>query len=368
MTQYYVRTDGNDSNSGLINDAGGAWRTITFAGSSSAAGAGDTINVAPGTYSETVTVSKSGTSGNLITMVSTTKWGAKVVAGSTLHSSAFAVTGNYFSIKNFDITGGGAVGLDFKGSFGEGHGNYIHDIPAPGNDGFGGAGIAHSEFPTHTDGIADGNVVARIGGYVPGGINNSVQGLYAAIPNVTYSNNIVYGVLAYAVNTGHYSINCIIVNNTLFGNGNVALDSGGVVITATDAAPTSNGHRVRNNIIYDNQGIGIHEEGTQGSDIIYSNNCVVGNNTNFGNLNGHSNTNNVSTTPTFVNYKRDGSGDYHLTSTSSCTDTGTSLNAPVIDFDLVSRPQNAIYDIGAYEFLITAVSTNKSFFCGVYLG
>ena len=55
---YYVRTDGNDANTGLTNDAGGAWLTIDHAADT--IDIGDTVMVQSGTYNETVTISAHG--------------------------------------------------------------------------------------------------------------------------------------------------------------------------------------------------------------------------------------------------------------------------------------------------------------------
>ena len=66
---YYVRTDGNDSNTGTADSAGGAWLTIGKAASTAAAG--DTVNVAAGTYAEHVSLLTSGSSGNRITFQGT---------------------------------------------------------------------------------------------------------------------------------------------------------------------------------------------------------------------------------------------------------------------------------------------------------
>jgi len=56
---------------------------------------------------------------------------------------------------------------------------------------------------------------------------------------------------------------------------------------------------------------------------------------------------NISVNPLFVNQT---SGDYHLQSSSPCIDAGTSLNAPASDFEGITRPQGAGFDIGAYEY------------------
>lgn len=55
---YYVRTDGNNSNSGLSNSAGGAWLTIDYAADNTSAG--DIVRVQSGTYEERVTPSVNG--------------------------------------------------------------------------------------------------------------------------------------------------------------------------------------------------------------------------------------------------------------------------------------------------------------------
>jgi hypothetical protein len=366
MTQYYVRKDGNDGNTGTADSAGGAWLTINKAGTVLVAG--DTVTVGDGTYNETVLLStNSGNAGAKITYQSKNYLGAKVVSPGTGTSSAFRTTKDYIVVRGFDVTGGGAVGIDMAHSFGEVYLNYVHDIPVLGSIGFGGAGIAFSEYG-FTNGIADSNIVARIGTFrnTNSSDNNKQQGLYPSIPFCTFTNNIVYGVNAYGFNSGHFATNCVIKNNAFFNNGNSFLDSGGIVITATDSGNVSDHHRIRNNIIFNNLGTGIHEEGTQGSDIIYSNNCVFGNNTAFGALNGHSNTNNVIANPLFVNYQPNGSGDYHSNPSSPCINTGLDTSEPLFDFDGVARPQGVTVDIGPYEWLVAA--TNKAFYIYSCLG
>jgi hypothetical protein len=56
MATYFVRTDGNDGNTGLGAGTGQAWSTIGKALGATGITGGDTVNIAPGTYRETVTI------------------------------------------------------------------------------------------------------------------------------------------------------------------------------------------------------------------------------------------------------------------------------------------------------------------------
>lgn len=62
---YYVRTDGKNNNTGLVNSAGEAWATIQYAADN--ATPEDIILVQAGTYPENVTITKTGASGYPIT-------------------------------------------------------------------------------------------------------------------------------------------------------------------------------------------------------------------------------------------------------------------------------------------------------------
>jgi hypothetical protein len=56
MATYYVRADGNDTNTGLGSSPGQAWATITKALGATGITGGDTLYIAPGTYRGAVTV------------------------------------------------------------------------------------------------------------------------------------------------------------------------------------------------------------------------------------------------------------------------------------------------------------------------
>ena len=56
MAIYYVRTDGNDGNTGTGSASTLAWKTIQKALGASGIGSGDTLYIAPGVYRESVTI------------------------------------------------------------------------------------------------------------------------------------------------------------------------------------------------------------------------------------------------------------------------------------------------------------------------
>ncbi|MCE9614629.1 MAG: DUF5123 domain-containing protein [Lentisphaerae bacterium] len=91
---FYVRTDGNDANSGTANSPSGAWRTIQKAAISMAAG--DAAIVANGNYPETVTTGANGTPNSRITFRAQS---TNVVV------TSFIVNKAYNTIEGFTVTG-----------------------------------------------------------------------------------------------------------------------------------------------------------------------------------------------------------------------------------------------------------------------
>jgi hypothetical protein len=89
---YYVRTDGNDSNTGLSNNAGGAF--LTIAAAEAIVSPGDIVRIQAGSYDAGTTMDVDGASGALITFVGD---GAAITRN-------LIITGDYIRIVNFDFT------------------------------------------------------------------------------------------------------------------------------------------------------------------------------------------------------------------------------------------------------------------------
>lgn len=123
-----------------------------------------------------------------------------------------------------------------------------------------------------------------------------------------------------------------------------------------------------NNIFYGTQDTpsgGAFKKGTYASDIVPNGASTNFSNCNFYNIEGgmpsgfvSSAINCISADPLFKNIA---GKDFHLLSGSPCINTGKTLDFVKVDYDSVSRPQGAAYDMGAYEAqLITSVPSSPS--------
>ena len=334
---YFVSASkGADTNPGT---AASPWKTIQHAASTVSHGAtGVTVHVAPGTYAEGLAMSVGGTATARVIFVSDTRWGAHVNA--TGHYWGWQSTGDYVDIVGFELTGSDYIGIGIGGSHDRTIDNHVHHLAAPTcNSGSGGGGIDDYEYSASDDEMI-GNVVHDIG--KPG--CTQIQGLYHSNLGGRLVNNIVYRISGFGLHTWHNPKNVVISNNLSFQNG-----AGGLVVGAGDSPGTgkAEGFVVTNNILFDNLGSGMVEEGNYGV------NTYVGNlafkNAGGNTLLANPSTGELAIDPGFVDYKADGSGDYHLTDASPCRNSGTPQGAPSADIVGAPRPQGPKVDRGPYE-------------------
>jgi parallel beta-helix repeat protein len=351
---YYVAPTGSDTNPGT---ATAPFQTITRA--ASLATPGTVVHVAPGTYTYSkLATGKSGTAAARITYVSDVKWGAKVVG--TGADRTWENTGNYVDIVGFDITNTysqGRLGLINYGSYVRAIGNHVHDISTTWCDpNYGGAGIDNANFTSGSNDDVIGNVVDHIG---PMGAScaSQVQGIYHSVAGGRIENNVVNNISGFGIHLWHAASNIVIANNLSFrcGNSGIIVAAGDNPGQATQYA-VNQGTIVVNNIAMDNHGYGISEYGNV-SGTIYAHNDVYANTAGAYYFVGSDvATHPLSLDPQFVNFQLNGSGDYHLRSTSPLINAGTSMSAPSSDLDGNARPQGLGFDIGPYEY-VSAGST-----------
>jgi parallel beta-helix repeat protein len=355
-TTLYVATNGADSNPGT---AAQPFRTISAA--AAAAQPGTTVSVAPGTYTQPVTSKVSGTASARIRVVSATKWAAKIQT-----SGQYFIWRNdasYVDIQDFDISAPDAhVGIENNGSYVRVLGNNVHNIASTvtsaGCSSNGGAGIEHGNYSATTNETSS-NVVHDIGDYQNPLVANcwTIQGIYDSTPRGIVANNVVYHVEAFGIHLWHAATGNTVANNLVFKNG-----VGGIQAGAGDSpgGVTFDNATISNNIILDNPSFGIRQSGKLGTNTRFSNNLIWRNGSVLTQPSGTV-TGTLSVDPQFVNYQPGGfaaGGDYHLRASSPAVNAGTSLGAPAVDIDGLSR-QSAI-DIGPYEYGATAPTPTPS--------
>jgi hypothetical protein len=354
-SDYYVSTSGNDSTgTGSISKP---WATIAHA--SSQVGPGATVYVAPGLYTGSFDTYASGTASAYITYTaSNSSFSATVNCAQIAadhgdlsqcaqlvgtYSDAWDNYGNYVAIEGFDVSGPGMNGIYTQGNATLISGNHVHNVLPDTCNSDGGSGINLNG----TNAEVVGNYVHNVGPF-PSACG-WVQGIYFLQPGGYAWNNISFANSGYGIQLWHWPSYQAIYNNTIFNNA-----SGGIVL-GTDGSNTVDYITVANNIVVNNGGVGISEQGASSSSTgihnVYTDNLVDGNSGGaYALQNGLTAMGTVSRSPGFVDYTGSSTGNYQLLSTSPAILAGTTTNAPSFDFDHNPRPQSGATDVGAYEY------------------
>ena len=338
--KFYVAPNGNDSSAG---SAAAPFKTIARA--ARATKGSTTVFVAPGTYTGGIKTTVSGSASARIYFVSTTKWGAKIVASGSSGKTGWDNRGNYVDIVGFEVNGKGSKwtgGIYNGGSYDMIRANYVHDIAkGVGCTSGGGSAIGVDSYYKGVKSDVVGNLVHDIG---PAGCR-FVQGIYVSTTG-SVKNNVVYRVAEAAIHLWHDARDVVIANNTVTGSNT------GIVVGGGDFYHTSGPNdrtAVYNNIVYDNK-MGISEQGRTGRNNSYRNNLVYKNSSyDFRLKNGLTHSGTVSSAPLFVGDTGVALPDFSLSASSPAVGRATPQHAASTDFN--GRPRNVFtgFDIGAYQ-------------------
>ena len=325
----YVSTTGNDSNSGTTQ----AQAKKTINGGMSAASAGYTVLVAPGTYNGNFVTSKGGAAGKFITVRSQTRHGAKIYGDGSLKSqSAVEIKHAFVRFQDFDVTGkqGTRHGVHIDSDNTQIVGNKIHDVCnwVTGNTGWkGGAGIQTGKANL-SNVLIDGNIIFNIG--AKGSTEQLVHGMYidSHVKNTVVSNNIIYNVEDFGLHPYDETES----SGWIFENNVIAFTGRGIL-----QAPNG---ITRNNIVYQTRGDAYV---IRGSGNVVENNIAFGGKGGGG---GGSEGGTINQDPMFVNPT---AFDFRLKPGSPAINKGLATGAPKVDILGKPRPQGGAVDIGAYE-------------------
>lgn len=320
---YYVATSGNNANPGTLAQP---WRTFQYACSN--APAGSTVYLRGGTYSETfVTMNVSGTSGNYITFQNYPAETPIIDASYYSNASTILRLTNVSYVKIVGITFANAIGNFSTGVIVEGtshhvelRNNIVHNIHFSANAGDAVTSsrnvnplvvIGNNGSTAIQEIILDGNEVRDCRtGYSEGlTINGNVDGF-------TLTNNLVHEITNIGiVAAGHYGVcptpaNDQARNGTIKGNttyncksaiaraGGIYVDGGkdivieqnrcyqgqvGIAVGCENVSKTTSNITVKNNLVYDNDNVGMYIGGYNYPSTGKVTNSVVRNNTFFKN-------------------------------------------------------------------------------------
>ena len=267
----YVSPTGWDSNPGTNTQP---LRTIARA--ATLVSAGTTVYVAPGSYTDPIISSNSGTADARIRFVSTSRWGAQIRTSAAYR--AWLNSGDYIDISGFDISAPDAhLGIQNEGSYARIQDNHVHDvasyIDATTCDSNGGAGIVDSNYSAGYNEVS-GNLVHDVGDPTNPLVPTScwaVHGIYESNHGGKILNNAACHNEAFGIHLAHAASATTISGNLSFDNGVGGLEVGNSSGRGRASLPD---YFVTNNVITDNPMFAIRISGRIGSDSRFSDNLI----------------------------------------------------------------------------------------------
>ncbi len=371
---YYVRPDGHNAASGLNNTNNtttGAWLTLQYAANQVAAG--DTVFVADGNYAgfmiQTAGTATSrivfkalGTGANISSRNPTTADGINIESWTGTENADY-ITIDGFNVFNQPrmgiraIAGTGIIIQNCTSRNNASNGIFSGDTPniqVLNNRAYlnGTGSMEHNIYISNAlsdNPIVRGNVIydANAGNGLQ--LNGDWEmGGDGFIDNAVVENNIVYsnaskGLSLISVRNGRFQ------NNIVYNNGPAA---GGIHLVDQLGQNFSTGNVVTHNTIDEPNQASIRVNTGSTNNIIF-NNISIGSTGIIFEGTGNYQSNNYSSTGgagIFINYA---AHDYHLAAGSPAINFGLStyrsVTPPAVDIESGARPQNGLFDVGAYE-------------------
>jgi hypothetical protein len=251
---YVDAVNGNDSNAGT--SATTAFQTINKATSGSTVlKPGDCVNVAPGTYNQFVLLSGGGNSNTLtgyVAIISTQKWGARIVGPATGGYSTVITAANYLAIDGFDVSGGdGGHCIDAGYNNANNHhliiiNNHVHNCAGSGISTVGG------DYLTIEGNVSEHNAGTSL--YQTSGISIAASKAATGF-TATPADSVTYHIVI-RNNVSHNNIETFPCSELSAADG-CHTDGEGIIIDTNDANGYTAAVLVQGNLVYENGGEGI---------------------------------------------------------------------------------------------------------------
>lgn len=366
QTTYWVDgVNGNDANSGTTSSL--AWRTLGRA--ASAVQAGNVVTVRNGSYTGSsggtiLTITASGTPGNLIVFRSENPYGAVIDGQNNTAATGVDIRGSYIRIEGFEIKGLIHNGFNIQGSGTILRGievaqNNIHDVGRicvpPQGQGLSAFSLWSASV------LIERNKIHDIGRYdstennctpPPGQLYNQDHGIYIdqSVKSTIIRNNQFYmiqrGWAIHRYESGSTTADSIYIVNNTFADPNPY--RGGQIIVA---APMTNSV-IANNIFYKPKTAAISFSNSFAHSLAVTNNVMTGLDTVYypGHATGVSYSGNKPYSDSLALFTNPGARDYTLKAGANpAVDAGVTLSYVTNDYLGAMRPMGAAYDAGAYE-------------------